>query len=226
MPSEPGAGVIAVPDDVRRRQGAEPTLSRWRPSRRRTVWLLAGAWLFGVGEGLVVGAGLGNSPWTVFAEGAAGRTGTTVGLMTNMIGILVLLLWIPLHQRPGLGTVTMVFVVGTSMDVTLACLPELNALFLRLCVMTGGIVIIGVGTGFYLGSALGPGPRDGLMTGLHRVTGQSLALTRGVVEFSVLAMGAALGGTIGVGTVVYAVLIGPVVNRSVSILSRVPTEQL
>lgn len=215
-----------MPDDGVRRTGHEGQLSRWRPSPARALALLFGASLFGVGEGLLVGANMGNSPWTVLAQGAAVRTGWSVGVMTNLIGLVVLTLWIPLRQRPGLGTVSMVFIVGMSMDATLAGLPELGSIGVRLSAVVAGILIVAVGTGYYLGSALGPGPRDGLMTGLHRVTGQPLGLTRGVVEVAVLISGAALGGTVGLGTVAYAVFIGPAVHAAVRLLSKVPTEQL
>ena len=201
-------------------------LSRWRPSPIRAATLLVGAWLFGAGEALLVAANLGNSPWTVLAQGASVRTGLSIGVMTNVIGLLVLALWIPLRQRPGLGTVSMVLIVGMSMDITLACLPQMDAPAVRLCAVIGGIVITAIGTGLYLGSALGPGPRDGLMTGLHRVTGLPLGWTRAAVEIFVLVTGYALGGTAGVGTVVYALFIGPAVHTAVRLLSRIPTEQL
>lgn len=179
-----------------------------------------------MGEGFIFAAGLGNTPWTVLAEGAVAYTHLSVGLMNNLISLLVLLLWIPLRQRPGLGTITLVLLMGTSMDVTLAFLPELSAVGVRLCAVVGGVLLLALGTGLYLGSALGPGPRDGLMVGLHRVTGRSLAVTRTVVELTVVAMGVVLGGTVGVGTLFFAFTIGSAVHATVRLLSKVPTTEL
>ncbi|WP_432137578.1 MULTISPECIES: YczE/YyaS/YitT family protein [unclassified Streptomyces] len=176
---------------------------------RRLVRLYAGLALYGASTALLVEAGLGLEPWNVLHQGLAERTGLTIGVVSIVVGAVVLLLWIPLRQRPGLGTISNVFVVGLSMDGTLALLPDARSLALRVPLLVAGIVLNGVATGLYIAAAFGAGPRDGLMTGLHRRTGRSIRLMRTAVEVVVVATGFLLGGTIGVGTVLYAVSIGP-----------------
>jgi uncharacterized membrane protein YczE len=190
------------------------------------VKLIAGLWLFGTGEAMLVAANLGNSPWTVLAQGVAFRTHLSVGMVTNILGLAILMLWIPLRQRPGLGTVSNIVIVGVALDVTLALLPHWDSLLPRLALTLGGIAVVALGSGLYLGTGLGPGPRDGLMTGVSRVTRQPLGLTRAVVELSVLGVGFLLGGVAGVGTVLFAVLIGPLVHAAVRLLGRLPDDQL
>ena len=187
--------------------------SRWRASPRRLVTLLVGLWIFGAGEAALIASELGNSPWTVFSEGVSVQTPLTVGAATVATSFVVLLLWIPLRQRPGLGTIANAVVVGVAIDATLVVLPAADdtPLAARWLELGAGIAIVAVGSAIYLGTALGPGPRDGLMTGLHRVTGRPVALVRGLIELSALATGVALGGTFGVGTIAFAVLIGPAV---------------
>ncbi|MBA2515310.1 MAG: hypothetical protein H0V26_13455 [Solirubrobacterales bacterium] len=192
------------------RSGGAAPLSLWRPGPRRLTRLLVGLWLFGIGEALVVAAELGNSPWTVFAEGVSFQTPLSIGTATVVVSFVILLLWIPLGERPGLGTIANAVLVGVAIDATLAVLGR-APLGVRIGELVVGIALVGVGSGFYLGSALGPGPRDGLMTGLHRITGRSVALLRGGIEVSALVAGAVLGGTFGIGTLVFAVLIGPAV---------------
>lgn len=188
-------------------QGA--TLSRQRHLVRRLSQLYAGLALYGVSSALLVGAGLGLEPWGVLHQGLSERTGLTIGVVSIIVGAIVLLLWIPLRQRPGLGTVSNVFAVGLAMDGTLALLPETHSLAARIPLLVAGIVLNGVATGLYIAARFGPGPRDGLMTGLHRRTGRSIRLTRTAVEVAVVASGFALGGTVGVGTILYALSIGP-----------------
>ncbi|MDI1456153.1 hypothetical protein NHG22_20380 [Streptomyces sp. ATE26] len=179
-----------------------------RPGRR-LIQLYAGLALYGASSALLVAAGLGLEPWNVLHQGLAELTGLTIGVVSIAVGAVVLLLWIPLRQRPGLGTVSNVFVVGLAMDGTLALLPDVRALAVRVPLLVTGIVLNGAATGLYIAASFGPGPRDGLMTGLHRRTGRSIRLMRTVVEVTVVVTGFALGGTIGVGTVLYAVSIGP-----------------
>ena len=200
--------------------------SRWRASPRRLAALALGLVLFGTGEGLVVAAGLGNSPWTVLAEGLAVHTPLGVGSATVVISGLVLLAWIPLRQRPGLGTIANAIVVGWVLGLVLLAIGDLTGAALRWGGLLGGIALVGLGSGFYLGAALGPGPRDGLMTGLHRRTGRPVAGVRAAIELSAVAIGAALGGTVGIGTLVFAVLIGPAVALGLRALSAVPTAEL
>ncbi|WP_075309022.1 MULTISPECIES: membrane protein YczE [unclassified Pseudonocardia] len=188
--------------------------------------LLVGLCIFGTGEGLLVLSGLGNSPWTVLAEGLARVTGLSVGIVTNAIGLLVLLLWLPLRQRPGLGTVCNALLLGVFMDITLAVVPPSNSVVINFLLIVLGILLVGLGGGLYLGAALGPGPRDGLMTGLHRVTGRSITQVRWFLEISVLIVGFILGGTVGVGTIMFALLVGPVLGFSVKTLSLVPSSKL
>ncbi|MFJ5262689.1 YitT family protein [Streptomyces sp. NPDC088387] len=176
---------------------------------RRLFQLYAGLALYGASSALLVEAGLGLEPWNVLHQGLAERTGLTIGVVSIVIGAAVLLLWIPLRQRPGLGTVSNVFVVGVAMDGTLAALPAAHSLTARVPLMLAGIVLNGAATGLYIAARFGPGPRDGLMTGLHRLTGRSIRLMRTAVEVAVVGTGFALGGTIGVGTLLYAVSIGP-----------------
>ncbi len=177
--------------------------------------------MFGMGEAGIVAAGLGNSPWTVLAQGAGDQVGVAVGLMTIIVSFLVLLSWIPLHQRPGLGTIANATVIGISIDVTLGLLPKLHALPTRIVALMLGIALVGVGSGIYLACRLGPGTRDGLMNGLHERTGLSLRVVRTGIELTALAIGFALGGTVGVGTLAFALAIGPMVQAGVEAFSRI-----
>ncbi|WP_433386608.1 YczE/YyaS/YitT family protein [Micromonospora sp. KLBMP9576] len=182
---------------------------RHRPARRLTQ-LYAGLVLYGLSMALMIHSGLGLDPWDVFHQGLSELTGLSFGTVTIAVGALVLLLWIPLRQRPGLGTVSNVLVIGLVVDATLALLPAGGPLAVRVGMLAAGIVANGAATGLYLGARLGPGPRDGLMTGyVARRPGRSVRLVRTVIEVVVLALGWLLGGTVGVGTVAYALAIGP-----------------
>lgn len=152
---------------------------------------------------------LGLNPWDVFHSGVASRVPITFGQVTIIVGLFVLLLWWPLRQRPGLGTVANVVVVGLAADAGLALISEPTALPARTLLLVAGVLVNGIATGLYIGSQLGPGPRDGLMTGFSRSTGVSLRLVRTTIELTVLVVGWLLGGTVGVGTVLYALTIGP-----------------
>ena len=179
---------------------------------RRLVQLVVGLLLYGAGCALTVRAGLGVDPWTVLAEGVSGHIGIGVGWTTNLIGLGVLLLWLPLRQRPGAGTVANIVLVGTSMQVVLDVLPPAEGTLGQVAACFGGIVVVAAASGLYIGANFGPGPRDGLMTGIHRRWRWPIWLARGSVELTVLAAGWMLGGTVGVGTVLFAVLIGPLVH--------------
>ncbi|MEU2564384.1 hypothetical protein ABZ626_34400 [Streptomyces longispororuber] len=165
--------------------------------------------LYGASSALLVRSGLGLEPWNVLHQGLAELTGMSIGVVSIYVGAGVLLLWIPLRQRPGLGTVSNVFVVGLAIDGTLALVPDAHGLGVRIPLMAAGIVLNGVATGLYIAARFGPGPRDGLMTGLHERTGRSIRLMRTLVEVAVVVTGFALGGTLGVATVLYALVIGP-----------------
>jgi len=187
--------------------------SRWRASPARLFRLLAGLVLFGAGEGLLVHSGLGNSPWSVLAEGAGRQLGLGIGVTTIGISALILVAWIPLGQRPGLGTIANAIVIGLGIDIVLAALgPTSAVLGVRLLEVALTIVLVGIGSGLYLTAGLGPGTRDGLMTGLARRTGWSLRATRVGIELSACGLGVALGGTLGLGTLAFALLIGPAVQ--------------
>ena len=176
---------------------------------RRLIQLYSGLALYGASSALLVESGLGLEPWGVLHQGLAELTGLTIGVVSIFVGAAVLLLWIPLRQRPGLGTVSNVFAVGLAMDATLALVPDAHGLAARIPLLVAGIILNGVATGLYIAASFGPGPRDGLMTGLHRLTGRSIRLVRTAIEVAVVATGFALGGTVGIGTVLYAVAIGP-----------------
>ena len=182
---------------------------RHRPVRRLTQ-LYAGLVLYGVSMALMIRSGLGLNPWDVFHQGLSRQTGISVGTASILVGAVVLLLWIPLRQRPGLGTVSNVVVIGLAVDAAVALLPADLPLPARIGLLVTGIVANGIATGLYLGADLGPGPRDGLMTGLvARRPGSSVRLVRTGIEVTVLALGWLLGGTAGIGTVAYALAIGP-----------------
>ncbi|MBT1095890.1 hypothetical protein KJZ88_30855 [Streptomyces sp. Tu102] len=176
---------------------------------RRLSQLYIGLTLYGVSSAMLVEAGLGLEPWNVLHQGLAELTSLTIGVLSIIVGAAVLLLWIPLRQRPGLGTVSNVFVVGVAMDGALALLPEAHSLAVRIPLLVAGILLNGAATGLYIAARFGPGPRDGLMTGLHRRTGRSIRLMRTAVEIAVVVTGFALGGTVGIGTLLYALSIGP-----------------
>ncbi|MFG2433008.1 YitT family protein [Streptomyces sp. NPDC048590] len=184
--------------------------ARRRPRlARRLAHLYAGLALYGASSALLVRAGLGLEPWGVLHQGLAERTGVSIGVVSIVVGAVVLLLWIPLRQRPGLGTVSNVFVVGLAMDAALAVVPDAHGLAARAGLMTAGIVLNGAATGLYISARFGPGPRDGLMTGLNRLTGRSIRLVRTAIEVAVVVTGFLLGGSLGAGTVLYALAIGP-----------------
>jgi len=187
---------------------SEPGPRRGLPVRR-LVQLYTGLTLYGVSMGLMLRAELGLEPWSVLNQGISRHTGLSIGTVTIVSGALILLLWIPLRQRPGLGTVSNVVILGLVMDATLAWVPELDSLGARIPLLAGAVLLNGAATGLYISADFGPGPRDGLMTGLHRRTGRPVRLVRTCIEVTVLAAGFALGGSVGVGTVVYALAIGP-----------------
>ncbi|MFJ6670855.1 YitT family protein [Actinosynnema sp. NPDC091369] len=188
---------------------------------RRIPQLLAGLWLYGASMALQIRATLGLDPWDVLHEGLTKITGLSFGLITALVGAVVLLCWIPLRQRPGVGTVCNVVVIGVAVDVTLAILPNPADLLPRILFLTVGIVLNGLAAAVYIGARLGPGPRDGLTTGFCARTGTSLRLVRTVVEVTVLAVGWLFGGTIGVGTVLFAVTIGPLTQAFLPLVTWV-----
>ncbi|MFE9923651.1 YitT family protein [Streptomyces sp. NPDC005774] len=186
---------------------------------RRLFQLYAGLALYGASSALLVRSGLGLEPWNVLHQGLSERTGLSMGVVLTVLGAAVLLLWIPLRQRPGLGTVSNVLLVGAAMDATLMVVPEVHGTALRVVMTAAGIVLNGAATGLYIAARFGPGPRDGLMTGLHRRTGVSIRLVRTVIEVAVVTTGFVLGGTVGVATLLYAVTIGPLAQLFLRLFS-------
>lgn len=195
----------------------DPAPSRWRASPARLVRLVTGLVLFGAGEGLLVHSDLGNSPWSVLAEGVADRIGVPIGTTTIGISVLLLLGFRPLGLRIGLGTLSNAVIVGLGIDVVLGALGHTSdVLAVRWLEVLANLVLVSVGSGLYLTARLGPGARDGLMTGLAARTGRSIRTTRLVIELTVCVAGALLGGTVGVGTVAFALLIGPGVQLALA----------
>ena len=185
---------------------------RGRRLGRRLVQLYVGLALYGVSMGLLVRSALGVMPWDVLHQGLSRHIGWSLGTVSIVVGALVLLAWIPLRQRPGVGTISNVVVIGVAVDATLALLPAPSALWARVGLVVAGVLLNAVATAAYIGVHLGPGPRDGLMTGLVRRTGGSVRIVRTSIEVAVVATGWLLGGTLGLGTVVYALAIGPLVQ--------------
>ena len=189
-----------------------PIVSTMLSMTRRLLQLYAGLILYGVSLALQIRAGLGLDPWDVFHQGISDKTGLSFGTIVIITGALVLLAWIPLRQKPGIGTVSNVFVLGIVVDVTLSLLGDVHGFGYQLALLTTGVVLNAIAGAAYIGAGLGPGPRDGLMTGLVRTTGRGVGVIRTSIEVSVLAIGFLLGGTVGLGTVVYALSIGPLLQ--------------
>ena len=190
-------------------------LVRHRPYLvRRVVQLLVGLAVFGVAVALMVRAHIGLAPWDVLGQGIALRTGISFGTVLNLVGLVLLLAWIPLRQRPGIGTVLNVLLIGPAADLTLWLVPEPEALLPRIALFAAGLTLLALATGLYLGARFGPGPRDGLMTGLHARTGWPMWTVRTGIEVTALGLGWLLGGDVGFGTLAFAVLIGPMVHMA------------
>ncbi|CAN5250730.1 membrane protein [soil metagenome] len=188
---------------------------------RRVSQLLVGLFLYGFAIALMVRAGIGVGPWDVLTLGLVAHTGWDYGLLTNIIGAVVLLLWIPIRQRPGVGTVVNVLLIGPSASFGLWLVPQQTEPWMQGLVFAGGLALLSIATGLYIGARLGPGPRDGLMTGLVRRTGWKVWMVRTGIEVTVLVVGWLLGGQVGIGTLAFALLIGPMVNVTLPLL-RVP----
>lgn len=188
---------------------------------RRLLQLFIGLFLYGFADALMIRAAVGVDPWTVFAQGLSHLTGIEIGWLTNLIGLAVLLLWIPLRQKPGMGTVLNILLVGTSIQAGLALVGTPPELWQRILLFVAGLLLLAVASGLYIGSRFGAGPRDGLMTGINARTGLPIWIARTIVEVTVLAVGWLLGGDVGFGTLAFAVLIGPLCGITIPRL-RVP----
>lgn len=178
----------------------------------RLLSLVIGLTGFGVGVGMMIRAGLGAAPWDVLSVALAQRTGLSIGVVTIITSFVVLLAWIPLHQRPGIGTLANALWIGIAVDLTLHVLPAVDALLPGLLLLLGGVAVNATSSALYIGALLGPGPRDGLMTGIHHRWGLRIGAVRLIIEVTVLALGWVLGGPLGIGTVVYALAVGPIVH--------------
>ncbi|MEL0196755.1 MAG: hypothetical protein VW870_06930 [Rhodobiaceae bacterium] len=185
-----------------------------RPPAISVALLAVGLVIFGIGEALLIASGVGVSPWTVLAQGITNITGWSVGLATFVVSVAVLLAWVPLRQTPGIGTILNIIIISVVLDLALPWLPQFESLALRIAEAAAGVIVTGIGGGIYLIANLGPGPRDGLMTGLQRLTGFPIAGVRSGLEISAVALGWSLGGVVGIGTLLFAFGIGPCVAAS------------
>lgn len=191
---------------------SSPTPLNLRPRVLTLVYLCFGLFLFGFGEALLIASGAGVSPWTVLAQGVAGHLGISIGTATFAVSILVLLTWIPLRQRPGIGSILNTIIIAVTIELVLPYLPVSLGFTLKAVEVITGVMLVGLGSGIYLIANLGAGPRDGLMTSLQRVTRLPIAWVRVGIEVTVVAIGWMLGGVVGFGTVVFALGIGPAVS--------------
>ena len=191
-----------------------------KPKSITLIFLILGLILFGLGETLLITANAGVSPWTVLAQGISVKTGYSVGITTFIVSISVLCFWIRLKQKPGIGTILNTIIISVMIDVSLPYLPSPELLAHQILQVIIGVVIVGLGSGFYLIANLGPGPRDGLMTGLQKMTNLSLSLIRAIIEISAVIIGWYLGGVVGIGTVVFALGIGPFVSTGLFFVGR------
>jgi uncharacterized protein len=194
--------------------------SRWDLSPLRVLILFFGLAIFGLGDSLFIQAGIGNAPWTVFAEGLTYKTDMSIGFATFVISVFVLLLWIPLKERPGFGTISNIVLIATFIELGTHIFPEANSFAVGIIYNFIGISLVGIGSALYITCGLGPGPRDGAMTGLHYRTGVRVGRVRMAIEVTVLAIGFLMGGTVGVGTALFALFIGQSVAISLGILAR------
>ena len=186
---------------------------------RRIAQLLVGLFLYGIAIAMMVRAGIGVAPWDVLTQGLNRQTGISFGLLTVIIGAVVLLLWIPIRQKPGVGTVLNVLLIGPAADIGLALIPQQHEPVLQGLLFVAGLALLAVATGLYIGARLGPGPRDGLMTGIHNRWGWKLWIVRTGIEVTVLTVGWLLGGQVGIGTLAFALLVGPMVGVTLPLLT-------
>lgn len=193
---------------------------RWQLSPSRVGILFFGLAIFGLGDSLLIQGNIGNAPWTVFAQGVALKSGWSIGLSTFIISIFVLLIWIPLRERPGFGTLANIVIIAIFIEVGTSIFPEQENYFSGIAFSLAGIAMVGIGSALYITCGLGPGPRDGAMTGIHGLTGIRVSRVRLGIESTVLAVGYLLGGTLGLGTVLFALLIGESVAISLGVLAR------
>jgi uncharacterized membrane protein YczE len=193
---------------------------KWQLSPKRIAILVFGLSIFGLGDALLIQSHIGNAPWTVFAQGLSNRSGLSIGEATFFTSIFVLLIWIPLRERPGFGTLSNIVLIALFIEIGIHLFPAQENYFLGIIFALVGIALVGAGSALYITCGLGPGPRDGAMTGLHRVTGVRVSRVRMAIEVTVLIAGWALGGTVGLGTLLFAGLIGNSIAISLGLLAR------
>ena len=197
-----------------------------RPKLTTLIMLVIGLFLFGLGEAIIIGSGLGVSPWTVLAQGISSKTDLSIGMATFLISIFILIFWVPLKQIPGIGTILNAIIIASAIDLTLGFIPKPELIYLKILQASFGIFIVGIGSGIYLASNLGPGPRDGLMIGLQQKTNTSIPLIRTIIEITAVTVGWFLGGIVGIGTILFVFGIGPCVGVGLTLVEKVSKKQI
>lgn len=196
-----------------------------KPNLTTLIMLVIGLFLFGLGEAIIIASGSGVSPWTVLAQGISSKTDLSIGMATFLISIFILIFWVPLKQIPGIGTILNAIIIASAIDLTLGFIPKPELIYLKILQASFGILIVGIGSGIYLVSNLGPGPRDGLMIGLQQKTNTSIPLIRTVIEITAVTIGWFLGGIVGIGTILFVFGIGPCVGVGLTLVEKVSKKQ-
>ena len=212
---------------------AVPTVSwsyshplNFRPRLVTLIFLVIGLVIFGLGEALLIAAQVGVSPWTVLAQGISSKTDLSIGMATFLISIFILIFWVPLKQIPGIGTILNAIIIASAIDLTLGFIPKPELISLKILQASFGILIVGIGSGIYLASNLGPGPRDGLMIGLQQKTNTSIPLIRTIIEITAVTVGWFLGGIVGIGTILFVFGIGPCVGVGLTLVEKVSKKRI
>lgn len=197
-----------------------------KPKLTTLIMLVIGLFLFGLGEAIIIGSGSGVSPWTVLAQGISSKTDLSIGMATFLISIFILIFWVPLKQIPGIGTILNAIIIASAIDLTLGFIPKPELIYLKILQASFGIFIVGIGSGIYLASNLGPGPRDGLMIGLQQKTNTSIPLIRTIIEIAAVTVGWFLGGIVGIGTILFVFGIGPCVGVGLTLVEKVSKKRI
>ena len=197
-----------------------------KPKLTTLIMLVIGLFLFGLGEAIIIGSGSGVSPWTVLAQGISSKTALSIGMATFLISIFILIFWVPLKQIPGIGTILNAIIIASAIDLTLGFIPKPELIYLKILQASFGILIVGIGSGIYLTSNLGPGPRDGLMIGLQQKTNTSIPLIRTIIEITAVTVGWFLGGIVGIGTILFVFGIGPCVGVGLTLVEKVSKKRI
>ena len=197
-----------------------------KPKLTTLIMLVIGLFLFGLGEAIIIGSGSGVSPWTVLAQGISSKTDLSIGMATFLISIFILIFWVPLKQIPGIGTILNAIIIASAIDLTLGFIPKPELIYLKILQASFGILIVGIGSGIYLTSNLGPGPRDGLMIGLQQKTNTSIPLIRTIIEITAVTVGWFLGGIVGIGTILFVFGIGPCVGVGLTLVEKVSKKRI